>query len=804
MNKLKVLLALCLSVIGTTAFATAGDKVTTLEGISSDKVYTIACARGAWSAGSTNVTPATLNDADANQWFIIEKDDDNEGKYYFKVYSTSKYLTLALTDGAVANKTLFSYSDSKETSCTMTASTNNADYPFYIKYSDDRVLNNNGQSSMYFDTWTAVDAGNSWAITEVGDLSSMTFLAALSSVSSACSETVGVPFGRTTAAQEALKTVYNQYSSYSSTNLPEDVSAATTALTEALSTYNSSAVQELTDGTQAILGNQQHTSLYVRAKETNRNSVSGGWLGSYGNKDNYRYLFTFKKNTDGTWKMYSDYYGKYVGAVPSANNLEFQLVDESSACNFTIEASSTVGYGVIYDATCTTTSGSVVVKALHMTDWTSNGITGNGVVRWGVDANASHFKFITDLDETLTAWNKTLTDEAAKTGTVIGTYENTEALQNALTAFNNAAQTEKGVKAKALEEALAAAAIVPEAGAYYTITNANQTSNLICEDYANQTNSNNNAAATTLDANNAPYLWQFEAVSNYMDKFNNLYKVKAANSGNYLSKSQWAYGTVNLLASSNSNVGSYDFFDKAWTTGSNTCTFTYWTDEAHSDRGTMTANSGATTLSSWNAANSGLNNWTITKVTTIPVTISEAKYATLKLPFAVTLPAEGLKAYKGTTDEENYLSLTEITGIIPANEPVILTGEAATYTLTISSSTDAASTDNVLSGTLTPATLTSDNTAYILKNGTSGVGLYKVTSTSDLTIPANKAYLLETSGSSQSMKGFRFDDGTTTGIHSAATTNTAADEFYDLNGRRVLFPVKGVYVKGNGQKVYIK
>lgn len=703
----------------------------------------------------------------------------------------------------MANKTLFSYSDSKETSYTMTASTNNDGYPFYIKYSDDRVLNNNGQSSVYFDTWTTVDGGNSWAITEVDcSASAFDFVSTLASVSSACSETVGVPFGRTAEAQSTIQSVYNQYSSYNISNLPSDVSAAVESLNTALSTYNSSAVQELTDGTQAILGNQQHTSLYVRAKETNRNSATGGWLGSYGNKDNYRYLFTFKKNTDGTWKMYSDYYGKYVGAVPSANNLEFQLVDESSACNFTIEASSTVGYGVIYDATCTTTSGDVTVNALHMTNW-SNSPVGNGVVRWGMSANASHFKFITDINETLTAWNKTLTDEAAKTGTVIGTYENTEALQNALTAFNNAAQTEKGVKAKALEEALAAAAIVPEAGAYYTITNANKTTSLLCEDYANQTNSNNNAAATSLDANNAPYLWQFEAVSNYMDKFNSLYKVKTANSGNYLSKSQWAYGTVNLLASSNSNVGSYDFFDKQFSSVSNTCTFTYWTDEAHSDRGTMTANSDATTLSSWNAANSGLNNWTITKVTTIPVTISEAKYATLELPFAVTLP-EGLKAYKGTTDEENYLSLTEITGSIPANEPVILTGEAATYTLTISSSTDAASTDNVLSGTLTPATLTSDNTAYILKNGTSGVGLYKVTSTSDLTIPANKAYLLETSGSSQSMKGFRFDDGTTTGIHSAATTNDAADEFYDLNGRRVLFPIKGVYVKGNGQKVYIK
>ena len=46
---------------------------------------------------------------------------------------------------------------------------------------------------------------------------------------------------------------------------------------------------------------------------------------------------------------------------------------------------------------------------------------------------------------------------------------------------------------------------------------------------------------------------------------------------------------------------------------------------------------------------------------------------------------------------------------------------------------------------------------------------------------------------------------TTTGIDSVeAATDADTDVYYDLSGRRVLYPTKGIYVKADGTKVFLK
>ena len=46
---------------------------------------------------------------------------------------------------------------------------------------------------------------------------------------------------------------------------------------------------------------------------------------------------------------------------------------------------------------------------------------------------------------------------------------------------------------------------------------------------------------------------------------------------------------------------------------------------------------------------------------------------------------------------------------------------------------------------------------------------------------------------------------TTTGIDSVeAAADTDTDVYYDLSGRRVLYPTKGIYVKADGTKVFLK
>ena len=109
-----------------------------------------------------------------------------------------------------------------------------------------------------------------------------------------------------------------------------------------------------------------------------------------------------------------------------------------------------------------------------------------------------------------------------------------------------------------------------------------------------------------------------------------------------------------------------------------------------------------------------------------------------------------------------------------------------------------------MNGTLVPTAVAADASAYILKDGTKGIGMYKITSTTDRTIAANKAYMGSTAGASASnMKTFNFG-GTSTGINNVVVGNAKNNVYYDLNGRRVLYPAHGVFVKANGEKVYIK
>ena len=47
------------------------------------------------------------------------------------------------------------------------------------------------------------------------------------------------------------------------------------------------------------------------------------------------------------------------------------------------------------------------------------------------------------------------------------------------------------------------------------------------------------------------------------------------------------------------------------------------------------------------------------------------------------------------------------------------------------------------------------------------------------------------------------DEGTETGISHIETAQGAADAYYDLSGRRIATPGKGLYIK-NGKKVLVK
>lgn len=85
------------------------------------------------------------------------------------------------------------------------------------------------------------------------------------------------------------------------------------------------------------------------------------------------------------------------------------------------------------------------------------------------------------------------------------------------------------------------------------------------------------------------------------------------------------------------------------------------------------------------------------------------------------------------------------------------------------------------------------------------IGFYKVKS-NVTNIPGNKAFLVLTNAEAQA-KGFvlEFEDGGTTGIETIENSKYSTEDgvYYDLQGRRVENPTRGVYIV-NGKKVVIK
>ena len=114
----------------------------------------------------------------------------------------------------------------------------------------------------------------------------------------------------------------------------------------------------------------------------------------------------------------------------------------------------------------------------------------------------------------------------------------------------------------------------------------------------------------------------------------------------------------------------------------------------------------------------------------------------------------------------------------------------------------------VKDGTGTEYNVTHDNVrAFNLNTADTRnpIGFYKVKN-DVANIPGNKAFLVLTSTEAHA-KGFvlEFEDGGTTGIETIEDTkqNTEDGVYYDLQGRRVENPTRGVYIV-NGKKVIIK
>ena len=206
------------------------------------------------------------------------------------------------------------------------------------------------------------------------------------------------------------------------------------------------------------------------------------------------------------------------------------------------------------------------------------------------------------------------------------------------------------------------------------------------------------------------------------------------------------------------------------------------------------------------SANEPANIWQIEKVTTVPVSITDAKYATVAFPFATKVTTDGVKAYYATGAADGMITLVEYPeGIIPANEGALLYNEAGATTANL----EIVTTDKAVEGNkLMPATakrtgFTANSTYVLAKNAAKEAAFLKNSLT---VVPANKAYIdaetIPADNNGSNVLNFNF--GQVTGINGVEAADKAGVQYFDLQGRRVLYPAHGIFVTNTGKKVFVK
>ncbi len=174
---------------------------------------------------------------------------------------------------------------------------------------------------------------------------------------------------------------------------------------------------------------------------------------------------------------------------------------------------------------------------------------------------------------------------------------------------------------------------------------------------------------------------------------------------------------------------------------------------------------------------------------------------------------EGVKAYIASVfdTETGELTLTRVKKV-KARTGLVLRGTPG-QTYEIPEGTGTTVVANLLVGVTEDTELSPTDgnfTNFIMaKNDVGSIGFFRVSGTS--TLKARKAYLqLPSDELSSEVKGFRmlFDDGDMSDnvetIHNEQfTIHNEADAVYDLQGRRVAKPTKGIYIV-NGKKTVIR
>ena len=219
---------------------------------------------------------------------------------------------------------------------------------------------------------------------------------------------------------------------------------------------------------------------------------------------------------------------------------------------------------------------------------------------------------------------------------------------------------------------------------------------------------------------------------------------------------------------------------------------------------------------SWNFSSSKTDShWTFEAVDEIGITIGTSGYASVNYDFPVKFPA-GVKVYKKALEAATYIKLEEIPAG-PDGRVSLPTGNAAFVAGTegenmrleiLLDEPEAIDGGTGVNGTYLATTFdaTSAANVYGIAKVNDVVAFYKMRA--NTTIKQNKGYIESTTSNAPRME-LTFGEGETTGIESVFEDNSRRESIdtsvlYDLNGRRVLYPSRGIYVTAGGQRIFLK
>lgn len=190
----------------------------------------------------------------------------------------------------------------------------------------------------------------------------------------------------------------------------------------------------------------------------------------------------------------------------------------------------------------------------------------------------------------------------------------------------------------------------------------------------------------------------------------------------------------------------------------------------------------------------------------VSTTIGATGYSTFSCPVPLDFSGvSGLTAYVATSVTDGAVTLTPVTNA-PANTGLVLKGTAdESYNIPVTASAKAPEL-NMLVGCIVSTTVAEDATSkfnnYVLvKEG--GTAKFQSLVENGATIPANKAFLNAGAYSAAARSLQIVFDDETTGVSSVNSEQIKDNSFFDLQGRKVAQPTKGLFII-NGKKVIMK